>query len=157
MPGPRKSPHVALLRGINVGGKNVLPMKELAALFSSAGAEDVSTHIQSGNVLFRATPAEATRLCTSIPQEISKAHGLKVPVQVRNLDQLARVVAENPFLKEQADPTRLNVVFLSSTPSSVQIASLDPMRSPPDRLLVRGDTVYLFTPNGMGETKTTNV
>jgi uncharacterized protein (DUF1697 family) len=132
-------------------------MKELAALFASVGAEDVSTHIQSGNVLFRATPVEAAKLCTSIPQEIAKAHGLRVPVQVRSLDQLARIVAENPFLKEQADSTLLNVVFLSSTPSSAQIASLDPMRSPPDRFVVRGDTIYLFTPNGMGKTKITNV
>ena len=78
------SSYVALLRGINVGGKNKLPMKELAALFEEAGCSDVRTYIQSGNVIFRASAKLATGLEAVLEKQIQKRFGFAVPVIVRS-------------------------------------------------------------------------
>lgn len=75
--------HVALLRGINVGGKNKLPMKELAAMFADAVAGDVQTYIQSGNVVFRAQAALAEHLPAAVTSAIAKLFGFEVPVVMR--------------------------------------------------------------------------
>ena len=148
--------HVALLRGINVGGNNKLPMADLAELFEAAGCRDVSTYIQSGNVRFRATAALARRVPTAIAAAIAKHHALDVPVLVRTVDDLARVVAENPYLHAKAVTTELYVAFLAAAPSAKAIATLDPARSPPDEFTVRGTEIYLRYPRGAGRTKLTN-
>ena len=79
--------HIALLRGINVGGKNKLPMKDLAALFRDAGCDRVQTYIQSGNVVFQATPALASCIPALIAKAISESFGYRVPVVTRTADE----------------------------------------------------------------------
>jgi uncharacterized protein (DUF1697 family) len=149
------STHVALLRGINVGGNNVLPMKELAALFTDAGCRAVSTYIQSGNVLFQAASALAKRLPALLAKRIEAHAGCKTPVVLRTRDELARIIDENPFLPRQP-PDELHVYFLADRPSSAAIATLDPRRSAPDEFVVKGAEIYLHLPNGMGRTKLSN-
>src|SRR5450432_3842776 len=90
--------HVALLRGVNVGGKNLLPMKELAALFGKLGCGAVKTYIQSGNVAFLAPAEDVESLGKEASRRIRKQFGFEVPVLVRNQPQLEAVVANNPFL-----------------------------------------------------------
>src|SRR3954452_25271081 len=102
--------HIALLRGINVGGKNKLPMKQLAQMFSAAGASDVRTYIASGNVLFRAPATLARRLPALISKEIAAQLSLKVPMVVRSVDELATVAGENPFLRPGEDTNALAVM-----------------------------------------------
>jgi uncharacterized protein (DUF1697 family) len=148
--------HVALLRGINVGGKNKLPMKDLAALFAAAGCTDVKTLIQSGNVVFRAGAKVAKNVPAVVQAAIAKRFGLTVPVLTRSAEELAAVVTGNPFLAAGADPGLLHVAFMSTAPSADAVAALDPRRSPPDELAVRGREIYLMMPNGMGKTKITN-
>jgi uncharacterized protein (DUF1697 family) len=143
--------HVALLRGINVGGKNILPMKDLAAIFTAAGCKNVTTFIQSGNVIFDgATPGLATKL----EKAIQKKFGFLTPIQFRSAAQLEKVARNNPFIKE--DESRLSVVFLADLPTPAGISALDPARSPGDRFHVSEQEIYLHTPNGMGQTKFTN-
>ncbi len=163
MPSPaaRRAPsaaatHVALLRGINVGGKNVLPMAELTALFEAAGCTGVRTFIQSGNVLFAAPAAVARALPGRIASGIEERHGLRVPVILRAAAELRRVAAGNPFVRPGADPTRLHVAFLSAAPGRAAVAKLDPARSPPDAFAVQASEVYLSLPNGAGKTRLTN-
>jgi uncharacterized protein (DUF1697 family) len=154
--GKRSSRHVALLRGINVGGKNMLPMKELTSLFANAGCTDVTTYIQSGNVLFTADSAVIAGLATVIAQQIDERFGLRVPVVLRSAAELTLAIQNNPFLRSGAEEDWLHVYFLASVPGAAEIAALDPSRSTPDTFAVVGREVYLQLPNGMARTKLTN-
>jgi uncharacterized protein (DUF1697 family) len=147
---------VALLRGLNVGGRNVLPMEELKGLFADAGCADVRTYIQSGNVLFTATAALARRLPRLLSEAIATGFGHQVPVVVRSADELREVATRNPFPEAAAAPKRLHVAFLAEAPTPAAVKALDPARSPPDAFVVRGREVYLSLPNGVAGTRLTN-
>jgi uncharacterized protein (DUF1697 family) len=148
--------HIALLRGINVGGKNILPMKDLSAMFVAAGCRDVATYIQSGNVVFGAPAAALKKLPAAISAKIADDFGYRVPVIVRSHEELSVVVRGNPFLKPDSDQKILHVAFLADVPGPNAITKLDPDRSPPDRFAVIGREVFLHLPNGGGNTKLTN-
>ncbi len=150
------TPYVALLRGINVGGKNKLPMSDLRALFAEAGCEDVQTYIQSGNVLFRAEPGVAATLPETIAARIADRFGYRTPVVLRSAAELDAVIRNNPFIAQGASEDELHVYFLAGKPDAARVAALDPDRSPPDTFAVRGQEVYLRLPHGMGRTKLTN-
>jgi len=147
---------VALLRGINVSGKNKLPMADLVAIFERAGCSDVETYIQSGNVVFRAKNSLSGRLPMLISQALADRFGYRVPVLLRSAEELRSVVRGNPFLRARADHRALHVVFLADKPSAEQVAALDPDRSPPDAFSVRGREIYLHCPKGLGRSKLTN-
>jgi uncharacterized protein (DUF1697 family) len=148
--------YVALLRGINVSGKNMLPMKALAEIFQSAGCEAVRTYIQSGNVLFAAEAKFAADVPALISGRIEAEFGYRVPVVLRSQAELSAAIAANPFFGPEVDPKALHVYFLAETPTPGAVATLDPDRSPPDRFAVVGREVHLHLPNGMGRTKLTN-
>jgi len=147
--------YVALLRGINVGGKNKLPMKDLAALFAAVGCADVQTYIQSGNVLFRTPKAPAT-LRAAIERAVMGRFGFRVPVVLRTAGELRDVANKNPFLAAGAGIETLHVSFLAELPAASRVAVLDPNRSSPDEFAVRGRDVYLHLPHGVAKTKLTN-
>jgi uncharacterized protein (DUF1697 family) len=147
--------HVALLRAINVGGRNGLPMKDLRELCEAAGCQDVTTYIQSGNVAFGASAAVAKKLPAVLEKAILARAGIRVPVIVRAADELAAASRGNPYLKAGADPNELHVGFLADAPAKDRIALLDPKRSPPDEFIVRGREVYFRFPRGVGQTKLT--
>ena len=150
-------PYVALLRGINVGGRNKLPMRELTSMFVEAGCVNVRTYIQSGNVMFRASPSLADGLSARITAAIATSYGYQIPVVSRTAADFASVVGGNPFLAAGADPSKLHVGFLADTPDPARVASLDRDRSLPDAFEVRGDEIYLHFPNGVARSKLTNV
>jgi uncharacterized protein (DUF1697 family) len=147
---------VALLRGINVGGKNILPMKDLAAMFVAAGCTGVRTYIQSGNVVFSAPAAVVHQLPDRISKAIEKRFGYRIPVIVRTSNDLARAIRDNPFLKPGVDEKPLHIYFLADLPVAAAIAALDANRSAPDVFHVRSCEIYLHLPNGMARTKLTN-
>jgi uncharacterized protein (DUF1697 family) len=147
--------HVALLRGINVGGNNPLPMKDLARLFSDAGCTNVRTYIQSGNVIFDAA-ADAPKVTSTVSAQIQKKFGYRIPVISRTAEQLIQTIESNPYLKSVADERWLHVYFLAGAPNAAAIASLDPTRSAPDAFHVLGQEIFLHLPNGMGRSKLTN-
>lgn len=146
--------HVALLRGINVGGNHKLPMKTLQALFAAAGAREVRTYIQSGNVLFESSRASA--LCVQVADAIETSLGFRPPIVTRPAAALREIRDACPFVAEGADPATLHVAFLASKPSNAAVAALDPQRSPGDRFSVHGSEIYLAFPNGVARTKLTN-
>jgi uncharacterized protein (DUF1697 family) len=148
---------VALLRGINLGGKNRLPMKDLVAIFERAGCVEVRHYIQSGNVVFGAKAELRTKIAGLVAQAIERHHGLKVPVVVRTAAEMRAVVGGNPYLDaDVADAKKLHVMFLADRPSKERAATLDPRRSPGDAFELRGRDVYLCLPNGVARTKLTN-
>jgi uncharacterized protein (DUF1697 family) len=146
--------HVALIRGINVGGKNKLPMATLKKTVESLGFEDVVTYVQSGNVVLGAPAAKAEKLAKDIEKAIEKTSGLDVTVVVRTPAELAKIAGGNPF-PPKTETSRLYVVFLDRKPAAKAVAKLDPERSPPDEFSVRGREIYLHLPSGAGRTKLT--
>lgn len=152
-----KSQHwyAALLRGINIGGRT-LPMPELARLFRDAGCEDVSTYIQSGNVVFRATADVAAGVAAAVEAAILAGYGFSSPVIIRSRDALVAVAANNPFLAAGAEESHVHVYFLKDRPAAATVAALDPERSPGHAFAVRDRDIYLHCPTGFGQTKLTN-
>lgn len=148
--------YVALLRGINVGGKNLLPMEQLRRTFEALGCQKVRTYIQSGNVIFTANTAIGRRVPESVNQAIRSETGLDVPVIVRSAEELAQAVRSNPFRSGDAAPRTLHIAFLAKAPSIAEVAALDPNRSPPDQFKVVGREVYLWLLNGVARTRITN-
>ena len=148
--------YVALLRAVNVSGHNMVSMPALRQLFESLGYDDVSTYIQSGNVIFRAAPKLAATMPKLIPARITERFGHRTPVILRTPGQLGETVRNNPFLKAGAAENTLHVAFLADAPPPRAVEALDPDRSPPDQFIVRERDIYLRLPNGGGRTKLTN-
>jgi uncharacterized protein (DUF1697 family) len=149
--------HVALLRGINVGGKNPLPMKGLVEEFDAAGCADVRTYIQSGNVIFSAPPNRDERaLSQLLGERLAQRFGYTAPLVLRTTGELRAAIAGNPYLALGAPEETLHVMFLTSTPDVDAVKTLDPDRSPGDEYQVIGREIYLRLPTGMARTKLTN-
>ena len=150
-----KQRYAALLRGVNVGGKNKLPIADLRDIFTAAGCAAVQTYIQSGNVVFEAVPDLAGRVPEIVTRTIRQRFGYEILVVVRSSDELRQVAVSSPF-DTSGDPRFLHVAFLEDTPSAEAVSRLDPERSPPDAFAVRGHNVYLHYPNGVARSKLTN-
>jgi uncharacterized protein (DUF1697 family) len=146
--------YVALLRAVNVGGRNRVPMAELRALCAALDYEDVRTFIQSGNVVLKST-ARPAKVARDLAAALRAHFGFDIGVVVRTRAELAEIVAGNPYLDAGAEASRLHVAFLAGRPAAAGIASLDPDRSPPDEFVVRGREIFIRTPNGMGRSKLT--
>jgi uncharacterized protein (DUF1697 family) len=145
----------ALLRGINVGGKNRVPMAELRAALESLGLEDVVTYIQSGNVVFKSPARSEGAVAADLERQVTKVFGVKAAVLLRTPAQLKKIAAANPYVGKGTDLSKLHVVFLDEAPARSKIEKLDPNRSVPDEFSVRGREIYLRLPNGLGRSKLT--
>jgi uncharacterized protein (DUF1697 family) len=131
-------------------------MRDLAGLFEEAGAEEVRTYIQSGNVVFRATAGDAAKAAEQVRRALAERFGIDSPVVTRCAAEWADIVSSVPFSGAEADESKLHVVFLADAPSKRVAASLDPQRSPGDRFALRGREIYLHLPRGVARTKLTN-
>jgi uncharacterized protein (DUF1697 family) len=147
----RKRRYVLLLRGINLGNHNKVPMADLREIVAEIGCTDVATYIQSGNVVATSTLAAKT-LSGRLESALEKHFGFKPRTMVRTRAQITKVLAQNPFADR--DPSKLHVGFLVSalpkkrtTPSTTESGA--------DRAIIIGAHVYLYYPNGMGRTEMT--
>lgn len=141
-----------LLRGVNVGGKNRLPMATLAELVAELGATEVQTYIQSGNVVCRAEPAVAAGLGPAVERLLEARLGVRSPVAVRTAAELAAALVEPPFADQPEDERHLG--FLVGTPKPG--VELHPARSPGDAAVLRGRELFLHLPRGVAATKLTS-
>lgn len=146
------SRQVALIRGINVGGKMV-SMGRLREVMEAAGYEGVRTHLQSGNVLFKAREKHVDDCAGEIGQLILEHFGHSVPVIIRDEDELRRIVDQNPLQGVANDPARHLVAFLSAPPDRYRVSELDPAEFLPDRFAVGEREVHLWYPNGVHESR----
>ncbi len=148
--------YVALLRAVNVGGRNRLPMADLRAALSARGFGQVTTVLQSGNVLLHSAEPEQA-VASTVAETIAESFGLQVGVVVRTAAELAAIAGRNPFLADDPglDPTKLHVAFLAKPPAAASAAKLDPNRSLPDSFLLDGRELYLSYPNGSGRSRLT--
>jgi len=142
---------IALLRGVNVGGHNKLPMAQLRSIAADAGFADVRTYIQSGN-LVGTTGLDATVAAAALADAILTATGLAVPVIIRTAEQWSDVIAANPF-PDAVDPGRhLHVIFLPA-PATEVVRAFDAIDFAPEAVAVTGSELYLHLPDGMGRSK----
>lgn len=147
--------HVALLRGLNVGGNNRITMVALKGAFEAAGCLEVCTFIQSGNVIFEAPTAVLARVAARVSKALEDDFDIRSCVILRSHSQLAKLVTSNPYLEVGAPPEQLHVAFLEETPTKASVALLDPKRSESDSFEVRGAEMFLHTPKGLGRSKLT--
>ena len=146
--------YVAMLRGINVSGKNKIKMSELQALFVGLGHVDVTTYIQSGNVVFKSDEKRVVALTAAIEQRIVRELGFEVPVVLRTKAELAKVIADNPF--GAGHLAKVHVTFLAKKPDAAVVRALADHSSPPDEFRIVGREVFLHCPSGYGNTKLNN-
>jgi uncharacterized protein (DUF1697 family) len=147
--------HIALLRGINLGGRNRVAMAGLRTLVAGLGYTDVATYIQSGNVLFTAPDLDDSALSAALAGAVAAGTGMDVGVVVVSRDELAEVVSANPFPSEP-DPKNLHAVLLSGPPGAELRERITTAASAPaatgsgDTIREAGRVLYLHTPGGFG-------
>jgi len=148
--------HVALLRGINLGGKNKVAMTDLRALVAGLGHTDVSTYIQSGNVLFTALAGtDCADVARAMSEAIAERLGVTAPVVVVTREELGQIHAANPF-PDEPDPKRVHAVVLSEPPGPELTAKLEAAmaqsvaKGAQDAATTIKRTLYLHTPAGYG-------
>lgn len=145
--------YVALLRGINVGGRNRLAMKDLVELVCSLGGKGVRTYIQSGNVVFGHAAADTLQLGQQLSDAIRAYAGFAPHVLIMTAEVLDAAVAANPYPEAVVEPKTLHVSFLAREPAHPDIEALERLRDASERFVLRERTLYLHAPNGVGRSK----
>lgn len=152
--------HVALLRGINVGGRNRVSMADLRAVMASLGHTDVATYVQSGNIVFAPPdPSSSTdSLAAGIEGAVAGRLAVRPAVIVVSGEELRQVIRDNPFCHEP-NPKAVHAVFSSTAPDAGRRALVAAAvqrahgKGSADEALVVGRTLYLWTPGGLGRSK----
>ncbi len=146
--------HLALLRGINVSGHNIMKMETLKTTLEAVGFQNVQTYIQSGNVFVDTDEENAAAVGFKIKQEIFKAFGHEVPVVVIGKTDLEACFKNNPFLKEkELDIKKLYVAFISTTLRSDSINDLKISQFKPDEARIDANRIYIKYAVGAGKTR----
>ena len=145
--------YVALFRGVNVGGKNRLPMKELAVALEGRGCRNVKTYIQSGNVVFASSEPDSARLASQIAGAVEQGFGFAPYVLVLSPEDIERAIESNPFPDAAADPSHLHLSFLASEPAAPQQDKIEGLRGATERFRLVGRVFYLHAPDGVGNSK----
>jgi uncharacterized protein (DUF1697 family) len=147
--------YVAMLRGVNVGG-NPLKMQWLRDACGELGFADVRTYLQSGNLVF-STGLGADAVVTKLKARIDGQTRLPVPTFVRTASEMAKIAAENPFLKQKGiDAGKLHVTFLDRPPVTPDTAKLDKLAGTRDEYRLAKREVYLHCPINYGQTRLSN-
>jgi uncharacterized protein (DUF1697 family) len=142
---------IALFRGINVGGRNILPMKSLVEILEGLGYKNIQTTIQSGNVVFESVSEITTKKTNLIQNAIEKKHGFNPHVLFIDSDELNKAIDNNPF------PTEIGKVlhfsFLENIPESVDFKQLNELKTTTEEYELKDKVFYFFAPNGIGRSK----
>lgn len=145
---------ISLLRGINVGGRNKLPMASLRDLLSGMGYADVQTYIQSGNCLFRSAEDDPDVISQNIAEAIEANFGFRPHILTLTQAKLDAVIAANPYgAAAEADPKTVHVYFMSAAPTAPDITALDAIKTSKERFELNGPAFYLYAPDGIGRSK----
>jgi uncharacterized protein (DUF1697 family) len=148
--------HIALLRGINVGGRNLISMADLRTLFESLGFREAKTLLQSGNVVFAGGRKSGAALEWLFETEIKKARGLAIDFHVRTAAEWQTIIEHNPFPAEaKKDPGHLLVTVFKDAPAAANIKALEAAVRGPEYVQFDGRTGYFVYPAGMGTSKLT--
>ncbi len=144
--------YIAILRGINVGGNRKILMVDLKNLFKKLGFANVTTYIQSGNVIFEANEKDQKVIAEKISNAILEQYGFEVPTVVITYKELAEAIKLNPFYKKDVDIDRLHLTFLKEVPSQV-IFEGDYKK---DKFKISGKNAFIYCDGKYHESKLTN-
>ena len=144
--------YIALFRGINVGGKNSLKMKDLVSLLQELGARNVKTYIQSGNAVFQ-TSDEPSQLSELISQAIQQRFGFAPHVLVLEKAEFEKAFAENPFPEAESNPSFLHLGFLTNTPEHPNLEEIEKLKSESEQYQLTDKVFYLYAPEGVGRSE----
>jgi uncharacterized protein (DUF1697 family) len=145
--------YIALLRGINVGGNNKLPMRELVTLLEALGLQGVKTYIQSGNVVFQSERTDTAQLSQEITAAIGQRYGFAPYVLLLDLKSFQAAAAANPFPEAEAAPKSLHLFFMDACPQSPNLEALERIKAPNERFQLIDKVFYLHAPDGIGRSK----
>ena len=144
---------IAFLRGINVGGRNILPMKDLKALLKEIGCNDILTYIQSGNVVFSHKEHRADVLEEKITAAIAIDFDFDPKVMLLSADQLNAAMEGNPFPSGEGDPKTLHLFFLNGDAVDIDLHTMDALKNSSESYQLTGHVFYLHAPDGIGRSK----
>ena len=148
---------ISILRGINVSGQKLIKMEALQKLYETLGFHNITTYVQSGNVIFASNEIDFRELEQKISRQIENDFGFDVPVIVLTIDKLKDVIENNPFLKDpNKDHSFLHVTFLSSPADNYDLKTIEDKKQSGEEIFFSDNAVYLYCPNGYGKTKLTN-
>lgn len=147
--------YIALLRGINVSGKNSIKMEVLKQICTDIGLQNVQTYIQSGNIIFQSEEQNAEVISLQISQAIQKQLALTVPVLTLELNNFKSIVLNNPFTKEE-ELKQLYITLYSPILSLTAVENINAKKAPEELLHISDSAIYLVANNGYGKTKITN-
>ena len=150
--------YISILRGINVGGHNKVDMAGLKTMYQELGFKEIISYIQSGNIIFQSDPhLPPNDLAKVIKEAILSKFKLTVPVIIRSIDEMQKVIEKNPFLKmADIDAEKLHVTFLAEEPVSEKVQLIAEADYSPDRFIIVDREVFLNCPSGYGNTKLNN-
>lgn len=149
--------YISILRGINVAGQKKIGMDELKTLFESLRFSDVSTYIQSGNVVFTAKETSIGALRLKIERLIGKKFGCDVPVQIRTIEEFKKVIDANPFVEDaKIDASKLHVTFLERMAAKHVLCKFENDDFKGEQFRVFGTEIYVHCPNGYSKATLTN-
>jgi uncharacterized protein (DUF1697 family) len=144
---------IALFRGINVGGNNILPMAALRKELESLKLTNVRTYIQSGNVVFNSSAKSPDLLGSKISKHIELHHGFRPQVLIISQSELKAAIEKNPFREATTDPKSLHFYFLSETAAAANISALDQLKTSTEQYKLIDRVFYLYAPDGIGRSK----
>jgi uncharacterized protein (DUF1697 family) len=145
---------ISMLRGVNVGGHNVIKMEELRALYASLKLREVQTYVQSGNVIFKTDEQDVASLTKRVQGGVERKFGCTTDVICRTVAEMRDVIARNPFAKRRGiEPGKLLVDFLASDPGAEARANVLRIKIEPEELRIDGRELYIYFPNGQGQSK----
>jgi uncharacterized protein (DUF1697 family) len=145
---------ISMLRGVNVGGHHKIKMDALRALYMSLKLEDPRTHVQSGNIIFRTKEKNLPALARKIQAAIERDFGFRPEVILRTTDEFREAIAATPFPASRGlEPGKVLVTFLAGEPAPEALATLDRLKNHPEELHLIGRELYIYFPNGAGQSK----
>jgi uncharacterized protein (DUF1697 family) len=148
--------HIALLRGVNLGGHRAVAMADLRELATALGFTEVRTLLNSGNLVFESTARSSAQLESLLEGEAEQRLGLRTDFHVRSAEDWRSIIAKNPFSAEaKRDPARLIMFCLKTAPGAKAFTALQAAIKGPERVVGVGRHAYIYYPDGQGRSKLT--
>lgn len=144
---------IALFRGINVGGKHILPMKELRELATEIGFEEPKTYIQSGNMVFGSAEKSVAKLEELLADAVEKKFGFRPFILMRSAADIEYALEHNPFASKITEGKQCHIYFLEGDDGKYDEAALKDLATKTEQFALKGDLLYLYAPDGVGNSK----
>lgn len=144
---------IVLIRGINVGGRNIVPMAELRARLKDAGFANVRTYIQSGNVVLDTDETDKAKICSTVAGCINAGFGFTPKIMVLRADTMAQIIEDNPYPNAVDTPKFLHISFLAEPAVNADLGTLNAIKTETESFHITDLAVYAHLPDGAYSSK----